>query len=82
MPFALQLPLLTLGVAKGYEDGVRQAIRMGGCSSSRCTFFGACSAALGSPVPEAWTQRLLNRDVAALASDLASLLPSASRASL
>ena len=58
MPFALQLPLLTLGMAAGYKEGVREAIMLGGCSSSRATFFGACSAALGSPVPPEWTDKL------------------------
>mmetsp|Transcript_11321 Transcript_11321/g.22385 ORF Transcript_11321/g.22385 Transcript_11321/m.22385 type:complete len:89 (-) Transcript_11321:243-509(-) len=66
MPQALQVPLLccasaTLPAADDvcyYEEAVREAIRLGGCSASRAIFVGACAAALsGSPPPDDWMAR-------------------------
>ena len=41
--------------AQNYEEVVREALRLGGCSASRALFVGACSAAVAAtPPPDAW----------------------------
>ena len=67
MPQALQLPLLCLATSQwsgDYQECVRDAIRLGGCSASRAIFVGAVSAALScghteeGGVPPAWISKL------------------------
>lgn len=79
------MPLLCLGVPGNnkesdvsYETLVRRAIRLGGCSSSRSMFVGACAAALESKrLPDDWVARFEKEKMSemnATSNQLASLM--------
>ena len=69
--------------ATDYAATVREAMRLGGCSASRCLFVGACSAALaGKPPPDEWLAHFdqgKRTELAGLAEQVAGLIGLAPR---
>lgn len=69
MPATIQTALYCSLVSKGYRDGVRKAIKAGGCASGRAMFVGAYLAMRDGvqSIPHLWTGKVIkHKDIATL----------------